>query len=108
MDDGLVDKDNHGPGQVVLRPSRDYLSNCRKLCIDAVAMAEFLGITVAQIRRLASTDRVPIPLRLGRCRRWSVQELAEWVNADCPRRGAWVRMRGWGDSSQNIREQRFY
>jgi predicted DNA-binding transcriptional regulator AlpA len=80
----------------VLTPSVDYLQTCGTLFLDSKQMAEFLGLQPKVVAQLVSTDRIPLPLRfgLGRSFRWSVLELAEWVEACCPRRGRWIELRG--------------
>jgi predicted DNA-binding transcriptional regulator AlpA len=80
----------------ILKPSVDYLGRCGCLMIDSSEMAEFLGVSQKVMTQLASTDRVPGPCRLGlgTCFRWSVLELLEWVEADCPRRQEWIKQRG--------------
>ncbi len=84
----------------ILKPSVDYLAGCGCLLINPKRMAEFLGIPVAKVHPLASTDRIPVPLRLGfgHSPRWSVLELLEWVAAGCPRRVAWIERIGWSGS----------
>ena len=80
----------------VLSPSVDYLQKAESLFLDSAQMAEFLGIPKKVLVHLAYTDRIPLPVRLGlgKCFRWSILELAEWVEAGCPRRGRWIEMRG--------------
>jgi hypothetical protein len=72
----------------IIRPSVD----CESLMVDARGLAVFLGIPPKKLPQLLSTDRLPLPCRLGlgRCRRWSVLELLEWVKAGCPRRAKWI------------------
>jgi predicted DNA-binding transcriptional regulator AlpA len=80
----------------VLKPSIEYLERCGSLMLDTAGMAEFLGVPTKTLAQLVYTDRIPLPCRLGlgKCQRWSVLELLEWVEAACPRRGAWIEMRG--------------
>ena len=80
----------------VLRPSIEYLEGCGSLMLGTAGMAGFLGVTSETLTRLVYTDRVPLPCRLGlgKCQRWSVLELLEWVEASCPRRGEWIELRG--------------
>jgi predicted DNA-binding transcriptional regulator AlpA len=72
----------------VLRPNVEYLRSAGTLFLDSGQMAEFLGISRSVLTQLVYTDRTPLPVRLGlgKCFRWSVLELAEWVTAGCPRR----------------------
>ena len=64
--------------------------------LDGRGMAEFLGLSAKATGSLVYTDRIPLPCRLGlgQCYRWSVLELLEWVEAGCPRRTEWIKMRG--------------
>lgn len=80
----------------VLKPSVEFLGKCNRLMLDSHGMAEFLGVPHQAMVQLASTDRVPGPCRLGlgRCLRWSVLELLEWIEAGCPRRRKWIEVRG--------------
>lgn len=79
-----------------LRPSVDRLGGSGALLLDGEQMAGFLGVEVKVLRQLVYTDRIPLPvsLGLGRCLRWSVVELLEWVEAGCPRRSDWITRRG--------------
>jgi predicted DNA-binding transcriptional regulator AlpA len=80
----------------VLKPSVEYLEQCGSLMIDTRGMAEFLGVPAKVVAQLVYTDRIPLPCRLGigKCYRWSILELLEWVEAGCPRRTQWIEMRG--------------
>lgn len=79
-----------------LKPSVDYLGRQECLLLDSNGMAAFLGIERKTLEQLVYTDRIPLPvsLGLGKCRRWSVIELLEWVEAGCPGRGDWIAARG--------------
>jgi hypothetical protein len=80
----------------VLKPSVEYLDRCGSLMLNTAGMAEFLDVPTKALAQLVYTDRIPIPCRLGlgKCRRWSVMELLEWVEAGCPRLQKWIEMRG--------------
>jgi predicted DNA-binding transcriptional regulator AlpA len=80
----------------ILKPCVEYLERCGRLMIDSSEMAKFLGVSQKAMMQLTSTDRVPGPCRLGlgSCFRWSVLELLEWVEAGCPRRRDWIKLRG--------------
>jgi hypothetical protein len=80
----------------VLKPSIEYLQRCGTLMIDTKGMGEFLGVPSKVVSQLVYTDRIPLPCRLGigKCYRWSILELLEWVEAGCPRRTQWIEMRG--------------
>jgi predicted DNA-binding transcriptional regulator AlpA len=78
----------------ILKPSVEYLSTCETLLLRTNEMAHFLQIPKKAVVYLASTDRIPMPLRLGFGNHtyWSVLELLEWVEAGCPRRALWHAM----------------
>jgi len=81
----------------ILKPDVDYLRNSGTLFLNSKQMAEFLKIPRPVLTQLVYTDRTPLPVKLGlgTCFRWSVLELAEWVEAGCPRRGEWIKMHGF-------------
>jgi len=87
----------HVEYSVILTPSVASLDRSGKLLIGAADMAAFLGVSKARVHYLVGTGRIPPPIRLGygRCSRWSVMELLEWVEAGCPRRDDWIEQRGW-------------
>ena len=68
-----------------------------RLLLDTKHTAAFLGVPTNKVYQLTYNDRIPLPVKLGlgRCPRWSVFELREWVEAGCPRRTAWIEKRGW-------------
>ena len=80
----------------VLKPSVEYLERQGRLLLDGEEMADFLGVERKTVQQLVYTDRIPLPvsLGLGKCLRWSVIELLEWVEAGCPGRGAWIAAQG--------------
>jgi hypothetical protein len=80
----------------ILKPSVEYLEKCGKLMLNTAGMAEFLSFPAKKLSHLVYTDRIPLPCRLGlgKCCRWSVLELLEWVEAGCPRRAKWIELRG--------------
>lgn len=64
------------------------------LAIDAKHLAPMLCVSVRTIRTMDSAGKLPKPVRLnGRAVRWIVSEIAAWLRADCPDRGAWEAVR---------------
>jgi predicted DNA-binding transcriptional regulator AlpA len=51
------------------------------LLVDVVGLAELLGVSERQINRLDSGGKIPASIALGRCKRWSVAEVKEWIAA---------------------------
>jgi predicted DNA-binding transcriptional regulator AlpA len=43
---------------------------------------------------MVSSGRTPAPVRLGRKTMWRREEILAWVEAGCPAREKWERMRG--------------
>lgn len=65
-----------------------------QLACTAKDAAELLGISRAQFWKLNSSGKVPLPVRLGaKAPRWRVAELRSWLEAGCPDRASWQRIR---------------
>lgn len=82
--------------RLTLKPCVDHLRGHDNLLLDAKEVAAFLRVEPRKIHQLVSCDRIPLPvsLGLGTCRRRSLIELLEWVEAGCPRRTDWIASRG--------------
>jgi len=63
------------------------------LLISAVEAGRLCGISRTTWFGLLSSGRAPRGIRLGRCRRWSVDELRGWIAAGCPPQERWEIMR---------------
>jgi predicted DNA-binding transcriptional regulator AlpA len=63
----------------------------RETLIEA---ARLLGVSRTLFYGLLSAARDPVGLRLGRCRRWSVDELRAWTAAGAPPLSRWSSTRG--------------
>ncbi|MCC6152057.1 MAG: helix-turn-helix domain-containing protein [Planctomycetes bacterium] len=63
------------------------------LLLDDEGAARFLQISASMFRKLVRVGKAPLPLKLGACARWRVDELRAWVRADCPDRERWMEMR---------------
>jgi predicted DNA-binding transcriptional regulator AlpA len=71
--------------------------DAERLAVTAVDAARLLGISRAQLWKLHSSDRLPMPIRPGaRAPRWRVDELRAWAAAACLDRASWVRMKARG------------
>lgn len=81
--------------KIIVSPSVDRLRDAGTLFLRVPQMAEFLGLNKKTVTHLVYTDRIPQPVQmgLGQSLRWSVLELAEWVEAGCPRRDQWYEIR---------------
>lgn len=66
------------------------------IALPASAAAGLFGLSERQWWRLHSAGRIPLPLRLGRACRWSIDGsdgLRAWAEAGCPPRDRWEEMR---------------
>ena len=65
------------------------------LAVAADGAAHLCGVSRSQWWKLHSAGKVPLPVYLGsKAPRWRVDELRAWLDAGCPRRQEWQRMRG--------------
>ena len=55
--------------------------------------AAMVGLSARTWRKLNAAGLVPMPVRVGRSRRWAVEELRAWAAAGCPARGRWETIR---------------
>jgi prophage regulatory protein len=53
--------------------------------LTAAESAEMAGVAKRSWWRYVSSGRAPAPVRLGGAVRWRRSELAEWIQAGCPR-----------------------
>jgi predicted DNA-binding transcriptional regulator AlpA len=63
--------------------------------LDADACASRYHVSLAHWRRLVDAGRAPLPVRLGRLVRWSVESLERWESEGCP---AVYAAKGGGDA----------
>jgi predicted DNA-binding transcriptional regulator AlpA len=57
------------------------------LLIDGDKYAQLMSVSPRTIRRLADAGHGPKPVRVGRCLRWRLDEVADWLAAGCPTGG---------------------
>ncbi len=60
------------------------LERLREL-LTAAEAAEVAGVAKRSWWRYVSSGKAPAPVRLGGAVRWRRSELAEWIQAGCPR-----------------------
>ena len=66
-----------------------------RLLVSAKDAARLLDISRAQLWKLHSQGKIPMPVRLGtRAPRWRMDELRAWLAAGCPDRLTWQKMQG--------------
>ena len=58
--------------------------HARLLTVRAVATA--LSVSVRQVWKLASSGRLPKPVRLSRSVRWRESDISEFIRLGCPSR----------------------
>jgi len=64
------------------------MSNDPLLLADSEA-AGLAGVSRATWHRLRAAGKLPPPVKLGRCVRWSRTELVAWIGAGCPPAVQW-------------------
>jgi len=70
----------------------DRKDGCR--LVTAKMAAGLLGISRAHFYRMHSAGKIPLPVRLGGCVRWRVDELLAWIEAGMPSRQRWQALKG--------------
>lgn len=65
------------------------VSSANPIAISARELAQMLGVSLRQIWRLKSADRLPKAIKLGGSVRWNRQEIIDWFEAGCLDRWTW-------------------
>lgn len=64
------------------------------LMVGPKPAARILGVSIAKWHAMNAGGQVPKPVRFGgRCPRWSVDELRQWIEAGCPSRDQWEKIK---------------
>ena len=63
------------------------------LLLAADAAAALCSVSVRQWWRWDSSGRTPRAVQIGQTKRWSREELKEWIRAECPPRNEWEEIR---------------
>lgn len=63
------------------------------LLVNGRDAARLLSISSRTFRRLDSAGAVPLPVRIGRSKRWAVADLRSWCCSGCPSRQVWQQRR---------------
>ncbi len=64
--------------------------------VDMDGLAVMLACSKRHAARLDVAGKLPMGLKLGRCKRWVVQEIRDWVTAGCPPRSKWEVIKSGG------------
>ena len=67
--------------------------------LGAERLAKYLDVSVRHIRRMNSSGKLPPPVNLGRCVRWSVAEVERWLAVGAPERRTWKAIKNTGVDS---------
>lgn len=72
----------------------DYVPGVNTLLLaNTRELAKMLGVSVRHVERLDSSGRLPKSLRLGRAKRWVVDDIKAWLRAGCPDRRTWTQQK---------------
>lgn len=75
-----------GPGFQEARVVASPVGPASTRLFDSRALADVLGVSERHLRKLHASGKLPAPIRLGRCLRWSRQLIDEWISRGCPAR----------------------
>lgn len=64
-----------------------------QLCVDGSSLGKLLGLSESTIGRLDDVGRIPSGIKLGRSKRWFLEEIHEWLRAGAPPRKQWLSIR---------------
>lgn len=64
------------------KPSEE--GNMTPLLLRPKEVAERLGVSRSTLWRMRDAGKLPRPLRIGACVRWSKKALDEWIENGCP------------------------
>lgn len=66
------------------------------IATDGEGVSRLTGISRSHWYRLVATGRAPVGFRLGKSRRWMVEEIRTWLAAGAPPRDRWEAMQAKG------------
>lgn len=66
----------------------------RALVVRAKELGRLLNVSLASVRRMDSAGKLPMPIKLGGCVVWRVDEIKTWLSAGSPPRETWQAMNG--------------
>ena len=65
----------------------------KPLVVAAKALATMLDVSHRTVRVWDAAGRLPTPVRVGVKVVWRIDEVHDWLDADCPDRATWTAMR---------------
>ena len=63
------------------------------LLLSARDLAAMLRLGLRTVRSMDAAGKLPAPVRVGGSVRWRLDEVRSWINAGCPDRRTWERIR---------------
>ncbi len=63
------------------------------LALNALELARMLGVSLRHVWRQSSAGKLPKPLKIGKCVRWTRSEIEDWLAAGAPDRRTWEQMK---------------
>ena len=76
-----------------LRVEANTATAIEPLAVDAQQLGRLLGLSKRTIHRRDSSGQLPKAGRIGRAKRWLVDEIREWLRAGSPDRATWEQMK---------------
>ena len=72
------------------------------LTTTAGGVARMLNVSTRQVFRLSKIGKLPKPVRFGKCVRWRIEEIRDFVKAGCPCRDEWEQQRHYTEGRGGI------
>jgi len=56
------------------------------ICVSARELSDLLDISERHVWRMNAERKLPKPIRIGRCTRWGMKQIKQWLVWGCPSR----------------------
>ena len=53
-------------------------------CVSIKSLAKMLDVSVRHVERMQAAGKLPPPIRLGRSKRWRIEDIFAWLDDGCP------------------------
>ena len=83
-------------------PSPNFDQAPAPLAVDADGAAAMCSMSRRTWYAAWAAGLTPEGVKIGRQRRWIVEELRQWLNAGCPPRSVWTARKAQRDASERI------